>query len=167
MTMTPRLRQFALTAPVTSSVGSLGAVAGFLALAVAGLTSQDAQIVRAAYLATELITWFVIVPLSLASLPNRACPVSGHQRLSAVSSAAGTISLSSGAWANPDAARTRSRSRTTATPFMAPPPPSHRKQNAPARQIGRGVWYGAGGSGYPEGPLVIGRRNSCHTWANS
>jgi hypothetical protein len=70
MTMTPRLRKFALTAHVTSSVGWLGAVAGFLALAVAGLTSQDAQMVRAAYLAMELITWFVIVPLGLASLPT-------------------------------------------------------------------------------------------------
>ena len=67
MTMTPRLRKFALTAHVTSSVGWLGAVAGFLALAVAGLTSQDALMVRAAYLAMELTSWFVIVPLSLAS----------------------------------------------------------------------------------------------------
>ena len=68
MTMTPRLRKFALTAHVVSSVGWLGAVAGFLALAAAGLTSQDAQMVRAAYLAMELIAWFVIVPLALASL---------------------------------------------------------------------------------------------------
>jgi hypothetical protein len=48
MTLTPGLRSFALTAHVTSSVGSLGALAGFLALAVAGLTSQDAPLVRAA-----------------------------------------------------------------------------------------------------------------------
>jgi hypothetical protein len=68
MTMTPLLRKFVFTAHVTSSVGWLGAVAGFLALAVAGLTSQDVQIVRAAYLAMELTGWFVIVPLSLASL---------------------------------------------------------------------------------------------------
>ena len=67
MTMTPRLRKFALTAHVTSSVGWLGAVAGFLALAVVGLTSQDVQTVRAAYLAMELIAWCVIVPLSFAS----------------------------------------------------------------------------------------------------
>ena len=66
--MSPRLRKFALAAHVTSSVGWLGAVASFLALAVAGLTSEDAQRVRAAYLAMELTTWFVIVPLSLASL---------------------------------------------------------------------------------------------------
>src|SRR5215212_10054849 len=68
MIMAPRLRKFALTAHVTSSVGWLGAVAGFLALAIAGLTSQDAQTVRAAYLAMELIGWFVLVPLSLVSL---------------------------------------------------------------------------------------------------
>jgi hypothetical protein len=66
--MTPALRKFALTAHVTCSVGWLGAVAGVLALAIAGLTSQDAQTVRAAYLAMELTAWFVLVPLALASL---------------------------------------------------------------------------------------------------
>jgi hypothetical protein len=68
MMMTPALRKFGLTAHVTSSVGWFGAVAGFLALAVSGLTSQDAQVVRAVYLAMNLIGWSVIVPLSLASL---------------------------------------------------------------------------------------------------
>lgn len=68
MTMAPHLRKFALTAHVASSVGFLGAVAGFLALAVAGLTSPDAQMVRAAYLAMVFTTWSVIVPLSFASL---------------------------------------------------------------------------------------------------
>jgi hypothetical protein len=68
MTMTPGLRKFALTAHVASSVGWLGAVAGTLALAVAGLSSQDDQTVRAAYLTMELTGWFVLVPLSVASL---------------------------------------------------------------------------------------------------
>ncbi|MBA2527830.1 MAG: hypothetical protein H0V18_18920 [Pyrinomonadaceae bacterium] len=68
MTMTPSLRKFALTAHVVSSVGWLGAVATSLALAIAGLTSQDAHMVRAAYLTLELIGWVVLVPLSLASL---------------------------------------------------------------------------------------------------
>jgi hypothetical protein len=66
--MSPGVRKLALTAHVTTSVGWLGAVAAFLALAVAGLTSQDAQTVRAAYLAMELTGWLVIVPLSVASL---------------------------------------------------------------------------------------------------
>lgn len=68
MTMTPGRRTFALTAHVTSSVGWLGAVIAYLALAVAALTSQDTQTVRATWLAMELTGWFVIVPLSLASL---------------------------------------------------------------------------------------------------
>lgn len=66
--MKPRLRKLSLTAHVTSSVGWLGAVATFLALSVTGLTSQEAQMVRSAYLAMELTASFVIVPLSLASL---------------------------------------------------------------------------------------------------
>jgi hypothetical protein len=70
MTLTPHLRKFALAAHVTSSVGWLGAVAVFLALAVAGLTSQDAQMVRAAYLVMGLTGWFVIVPLCFASLAS-------------------------------------------------------------------------------------------------
>ncbi len=68
MIMTPRLRKFALTAHVISSVGWLGAGAVVLALGVVGLTSQDDQTVRAAYLATESIAWLVLVPLALASL---------------------------------------------------------------------------------------------------
>ena len=68
MTMTPGLRKFALTAHVTSSVGWLGAVVAYLALAVAALIIQDGQTVRAAWIAMELTGWFVIVPLALASL---------------------------------------------------------------------------------------------------
>ena len=66
--MTPGLRKLALTAHVISTVGWLGAVASFLALAIAGLTSQDAQMLRAAYVAMELTGWYVIVPLCIASL---------------------------------------------------------------------------------------------------
>jgi hypothetical protein len=68
MIMTPGVRKFALTAHVTSSVGTLGAVAGFLVLAIVGLTSTDSQMVRDAYSAMELTARYVIVPLVLASL---------------------------------------------------------------------------------------------------
>jgi hypothetical protein len=68
MTMPSRLRKLVLTLHVTCSVGWLGAVVAFLALAVAGLTSDDAQRIRGCYLAMESIAWVVIVPLSLASL---------------------------------------------------------------------------------------------------
>ena len=60
--MDPRLRLFALTAHVISSVAWLGAVASFLALALAGLMSADPQTSRGAYLAMDLTTRFVIVP---------------------------------------------------------------------------------------------------------
>ena len=68
MTVKPGLRNLALTAHVSASVGWLGAVVAFLMLAVAGLTSEDAQTVRAAYLTMELIGWYALVPLALASL---------------------------------------------------------------------------------------------------
>ena len=68
MIMTPWLRKFALTAHVTFSVGWLGAIVPYLALAIAGLTSPDPQLVRAAYLSMALIGSFIIVPLSLAAL---------------------------------------------------------------------------------------------------
>jgi hypothetical protein len=66
--MTPGLRKFALTAHVASSVGWLGAVVAFLALALVGLTSEDAQTVRGAYVVMEPAGWFVLVPLALTSL---------------------------------------------------------------------------------------------------
>jgi hypothetical protein len=68
MVMRPRLRKFALAGHLTFSVGWIGAVAGYIALDVAAATSQDTQTLRSAYLAMELIVWYVIVPLALASL---------------------------------------------------------------------------------------------------
>lgn len=65
--MRARTRKFALTVHVACSVGWLGAVATSLAIAVAGLTSQNVQTVRAAYLMLELIGWAVLLPLSVAS----------------------------------------------------------------------------------------------------
>lgn len=68
MIMSPGLRKLALTTHVTSSVGWLGAVVAFLAVAVVGLTSQDARTVRGAYLVMEPAAWLVLVPLAFASL---------------------------------------------------------------------------------------------------
>lgn len=68
MRMTAPLRKLALIVHIVSSVGWIGAAAAFLALAVVGLTSQDAQMTRATYPAMELIARFVIVPLAWASL---------------------------------------------------------------------------------------------------
>jgi hypothetical protein len=68
MIMSPGLRRFALTMHMTCSVGSLGAVAAFLALAVAGLVTTDARLQRAANLAMRVTAWLVVAPLILASL---------------------------------------------------------------------------------------------------
>jgi len=68
MIISAGLRRIVLLAHVATSVGWFGAVAAFLALAVAGMTSQAPQMVRGAYLAMELTTWIVIVPLAFASL---------------------------------------------------------------------------------------------------
>ena len=68
MIMNPNLRRFVRTAHITVTVGWLGAVASFLVLAVAGLTSTDTQLVRAAYPAMDLLTRYIILPLSLVPL---------------------------------------------------------------------------------------------------
>ena len=68
MIMPPRLRKFALAAHIALAVGWIGAVAGYIALDVAAATGQNAQTLRAAYLAMEVMAWYVIVPLALASL---------------------------------------------------------------------------------------------------
>jgi hypothetical protein len=68
MIMRPAVRKFALIAHVVSSVGWLGSVAAFLVLSVVGLTSRNAETVRSAYLAMDLIGQFAVVPLSLLAV---------------------------------------------------------------------------------------------------
>jgi hypothetical protein len=68
MRMTPRLSKFVLTSHISFSVGWLGAVAVFLALAITGLTTADNQLARSALLSMELSAWFVIVPFCFTSL---------------------------------------------------------------------------------------------------
>ena len=66
--MGPALRRFTFTTHITSSVGWVGAVLAFLALAVIGFTSDDEVKVRGAYLLMAPAAWFVLVPLAHASL---------------------------------------------------------------------------------------------------
>jgi hypothetical protein len=68
MRLTPRLRKLALTIHVACSVGWLGAVVAFLVLALLGLTIEDEETVRGAYLVMEPAAWLVLVPLAFASL---------------------------------------------------------------------------------------------------
>ena len=68
MILSPTLRRFALTIHVTASVGWLGSVVGFLALAIIGSRTLDDRIVQSIYPALELMGTFVIVPFSVAAL---------------------------------------------------------------------------------------------------
>ena len=68
MIMSPASRKFMLTMHIAVSVGWLGAVAVFLVLAFAAVTSVDIQTVRAAYLSMDVMARFALVPLSLVSL---------------------------------------------------------------------------------------------------
>ena len=66
--MKPRLRKLALTAHIASSVGWIGAVLTFLAVAVVGANTQDDRVVRAANLIAEPVVWYVVLPFAVASL---------------------------------------------------------------------------------------------------
>ena len=63
MSFSPGWRRALLTLHVATSVGFIGAVAAFLALAIAGVSGAPAV-----YLALPIITWPVIVPLAVLSL---------------------------------------------------------------------------------------------------
>src|SRR5687768_2995964 len=64
----PALRRFTFTTHVTTSVGWIGAVLVFLALAAIGVVSRDEATVRGAYLVMAPAAWLVLVPLAHASL---------------------------------------------------------------------------------------------------
>lgn len=68
--MGPGTRKSVLAAHLVTSVGWLGAVGAFLALAIAGFASRDLQLVRGVYLCLELITRFIIVPLAIAAFAS-------------------------------------------------------------------------------------------------
>ena len=68
MLLQPGPRKILLVTHISTSVGLLGAVAGFLTLAIIGLISPDPQLVHSVYPAMDLITRLLILPLVIASL---------------------------------------------------------------------------------------------------
>jgi hypothetical protein len=62
------VRTVTLTAHVLASVGWFGALAVFLAHALASIMSDDLHIVRSVCVAMAVTAWFVILPLCLASV---------------------------------------------------------------------------------------------------
>lgn len=65
--MPAQARRLVLAVHVTASVGWIGSVVAFLALAVAGIASADSVVVTSVYVAMSVVGWWVIVPFSLVS----------------------------------------------------------------------------------------------------
>lgn len=68
MIMSPGLRKFVLALHLATSVGWVGAIAAYLPFDLVAATSQDAQTLRAAWIAMRQIAQQVIIPLALATL---------------------------------------------------------------------------------------------------
>lgn len=68
MTMPPALRKAALAVHLTVSVGWVGGVVAYLALGVWAVNTTGDQSIRAAWAAMNIIGWYAIVPLAVASL---------------------------------------------------------------------------------------------------
>jgi hypothetical protein len=62
------LRKAVLTVHVTCSLGWVGAAAAYLVLGVAAATENDPLVIRACWVAMDLIGWYAVVPAALASL---------------------------------------------------------------------------------------------------
>jgi hypothetical protein len=68
VTLAAPWRKLILVLHVTSSVGFMGGVAAFLALAVTGLATTDVALSEGAYRAMRVVTWVILVPLAWTSL---------------------------------------------------------------------------------------------------
>jgi hypothetical protein len=73
------VRRFALASHLTFAVGWIGTVIAYLALGIAASTSEDSQTVRSAWIAMELLGWFVIVPMAVAALLSGVVMAAGTQ----------------------------------------------------------------------------------------
>lgn len=68
MLASPPWRRLILLLHVLTSVGFVGAVAGFLSLALTGAATGNPDLMRAVFLSCNVMTWDVIVPLAWLSL---------------------------------------------------------------------------------------------------
>lgn len=66
--MPSAVRKVALAAHLSFSIGWIGAVVAYLALGIAAAAATDPRTIRGAWIGMELVGWYVIVPLAVASL---------------------------------------------------------------------------------------------------
>jgi hypothetical protein len=64
----PRVRRLLLAVHLACSIGWIGAVVAYLALAFAVPATRDPEVVRAAWIGMDLVGWYAIVPLAAGSL---------------------------------------------------------------------------------------------------
>ena len=67
MSVAPRRRRALLALHLTCSLGWVGAVFAYLALAFAVPATSDPETIRAAWVGMELVGWYALVPLAVAS----------------------------------------------------------------------------------------------------
>lgn len=68
MILGSRLRRLLVAVHLMCSVGWIGAVVAYLALALSDPATDDPTVIRAAWLGMEIVGWYAIVPLALGSL---------------------------------------------------------------------------------------------------
>lgn len=68
MALSPPIRKALLAVHLAVSVGWIGAVLAYLSLGVAASRSTDPQTVRGAWIAMEIMGWYVLVPLAISSV---------------------------------------------------------------------------------------------------
>lgn len=68
MRLSPQVRRATLVLHVLVAVGWFGAVASYLALALAGLRAADPSTARACYSALDLVGWWVVAPACAAAV---------------------------------------------------------------------------------------------------
>lgn len=66
--MRPGLRKAVLALHLTASVGWIGGVITYLALGLSAVNASADATIRSAWIAMEIVGWFAIVPLAVASL---------------------------------------------------------------------------------------------------
>jgi hypothetical protein len=66
--MPPAARRLALVAHLSSAVGWLGGALAYLAIGIAAEASESSETVRGAWIAMDVIGWFVLVPLAIVAL---------------------------------------------------------------------------------------------------
>ena len=68
MTVSRSFRKILFVAHISFSIGWFGAVAAFVVLNVWALKTQDIQVIRSAYIAMDLLGWYLILPFCFSSL---------------------------------------------------------------------------------------------------